>query len=90
MESLFTTVRNMTLTDSVTDGDAEHIRHLVDSLRQPLSETSGQRVCENRIRPGTQKKAANRLEADSDVMQHELQTAKELMQKRLKRHAWRA
>ena len=96
MENLFTSVRNMTLADSVSEADADRVRQLVESLRpqrccdqepgrRPLSPTLNHRPAPRHGRsPGRCK------HLESRDLQQGLQSAKELMHGRLKRGAWRS
>jgi hypothetical protein len=98
MEHLFSTVRDMTQTNGLSDEHAERVRQLVDSLRAPTGEWNS---CKARLlreldpTKGTGKHATRRgngccpQDSNSDVLQEELHTAKQLLDNRLKVKAWR-
>jgi hypothetical protein len=91
MESLFTAVRSMTLSENVVDGDAEFIRQLVDSFRMPQASRDGYK----RLQQNLDSLAAEcntsshertpRKDRESDVLHRGLSSAKELLHQRLKR-----
>lgn len=102
MEQLFSAVRDITLTSRMTEADAEKVRCLIDGLRMPSTPDwdsckahllqGANTPCDRRA--GAKQAGAggarDEAETGSEVLNSQLQSAKELLQQRLKatRPAW--
>jgi hypothetical protein len=94
MESLFTAVRSMALSENVVDGDAEFIRQLVDSLRMPKASRDCCKLLQDFDSQNgecnlSSHECTPRKTVESDVLHGGLSSAKALLHQRLKRRTSR-
>ena len=104
MEELFAAVRDITLTRRLSDDDAGRVRRLIDGLRAPPPGAAAPDwdACKAQLRQGEaeggrgagkragRSEAGGGTEASSEALHTQLQSAKALLQQRLKttRPAW--
>lgn len=101
MEQLFTAVRDMAVSTRMTEADAERMRDLIDSLRAPTGAAAAPSwdACKEQMlrheltgaeRQGkcTGDRGKSKGSGESEVLHEQLQSAQQLLQRRLK-SAWR-